>query len=89
MTTSNKAKLQWKWRELIDALGGPKAVCDHIARRGVRPPAWNTVKGWQTRNSVPGRYAPLMILIGQEERAEGATGPLLPSVNDLWAGFGK
>jgi hypothetical protein len=79
---NNVAKLQWKWKELIVALDGPKAVCDHIARRGVRPPSWNTVKGWQTRNSVPGRFAPLMILIGMEEK-------VLPSVNNLWAGFGK
>ncbi len=86
---SNAAKLQWKWRQLIVALGGPKAVCDHIARRGVRPPSWETVKGWQTRNSVPGRFAPLLILIGQEEKAPGKAEPILPSVNNLWAGFGK
>lgn len=83
------AKLQWKWRKLIVALGGPKSVCDHIARRGVRPPAWETVKGWQTRNSVPGRFAPLMILIGMEEKLPGQEKPVLPTVDALWGGVSK
>lgn len=86
---NNAAKLQWKWKELIIALGGPKAVCDHIARRGVRPPSWETVKGWQTRNSVPGRFAPLLILIGMEEKAAGVATPILPTVYNLWGGFGR
>lgn len=82
-------KLQWKWKQLIVALGGPKKVCDHIARRGVRPPPWETVKGWQTRNSVPGLWAPLLILIGMEERKPAAEQPILPKVSNLWGGVGE
>lgn len=85
----NPAKLQWMWKLLIVALGGPKAVCDHIARRGVRPPSWETVKGWQTRNSVPGRWAPLLILIGMEEKKPGTNEPILQKVSNLWGGVGQ
>lgn len=85
----NAAKLQWKYRDLIDALGGPKGVAQQFACRGVRPPPIETIKGWQVRNSVPGRYAPLLIMVGEEQKCEGSNDPILRCVADLWGGFGS
>lgn len=74
------ARLKWKYRSLIINLGGAGAIREAFAERGVAPPPFETIRGWQTRNSVPGKYAPLLILIGQE-RGKIAT------VSDLWGGF--
>ena len=82
-------KIQWKWRELLVALGGPSKIPDHIAARGVIPPSSNTIKGWVTRNSVPGAWAPLLILIAQEERSPETGKPVLPKVSNLRGGVGR
>lgn len=80
-------KIKWKWRELIAALGGTAGVCEKIAVRGIAPPAQNTVKAWQLRNSVPGRWAPLLIMIGEEERIPETGETVLLKVSYLWGGI--
>lgn len=62
----NSASLRWKYKELITALGGPQGVADRLSERGIAPPPASTIRGWQTRSSVPGRYSPLLIMIAQE-----------------------
>lgn len=78
-------KIKWKWRELLTALGGPNGVSEHIAARGIKPPTTNTIKGWVTRNSVPGAWAPFLIMIGQEECVPGTRKKILPRVSALWS----
>ena len=80
--------MKWKWVELIARLGGPPGLREHIAARGIKPPPPESIRGWIFRKSVPGKWAPLIIMIGMEERDEDGL-PILSQVGDLWGGVGK
>lgn len=58
--------LDWKFKELIAALGGPTAVSNLFEEYGFEPPPVETVKGWKLRNSIPGKYLPALLIIAQE-----------------------
>jgi len=77
---SKSPKLRWKFTELIDALGGPKATADLISKRGIAPPPIETIKGWRYRNVIPSDWLPLIIMIAQEEKK------LLRNLRGLWGG---
>ena len=51
----------WKYLELVTAFGGDQQVVDIIRAEGFDPPALTTVTAWRTRNSIPSRWAPLII----------------------------
>ena len=51
----------WKYFELVTAFGGAQEVADVIQAEGFDPPPLATIIGWRQRNSVPGRWAPLLI----------------------------
>lgn len=51
----------YKYRSLIAAIGTDGEVQDLIASCGFDPPPLATIRGWRTRNSVPARWAPLLI----------------------------
>lgn len=52
---------KWKYLELVTAFGGDQQVADFIRSEGFDPPPLKTIAGWRMRNSVPGRWAPLLI----------------------------
>jgi hypothetical protein len=51
----------WKYLELVEAFGGERKVADLIRKEGFDPPPLKTITGWRMRNSIPGRWAPLLI----------------------------
>lgn len=61
------SSIKWKYRELIRALGGVSGIKEHFLSRGVEPPPEDTIRGWRTRNSIPGKWSPLVIMIAMEE----------------------
>lgn len=50
-----------KFRELIDALGGCPAAAKVIEGYGYEVPPVATIRGWHTRNSIPTRWAPILV----------------------------
>ena len=61
-----KATLAWNYAKLLTELGSNRAVMDLIRARRLEPPPLKTVAGWRQRNSIPGKWAPLVIQIGIE-----------------------
>lgn len=51
----------YKYRALIAAIGTDEEVQELLAACGFDPPPQATIRGWRTRNSVPARWAPLLI----------------------------
>ncbi len=88
MSKPKPFSVKWKWVDLIDRLGGPPGLQNHIGARGIKPPPQVSMRGWRMRNSVPGKWAPLIILIGMEERDEDGL-PILAKVSDLWGGVSQ
>lgn len=74
--------LEWKFRELIAALGGPGAVSQLFVAYGFEAPPVETIKGWRLRNSIPGRYLPALLIIAQERG-------ILPKLSALYKGASK
>jgi hypothetical protein len=51
----------WKYRTLLSLVGSDDDVGDLIASWGFDRPPVATVRGWRTRNSIPGNYLPILI----------------------------
>jgi hypothetical protein len=51
----------YKYRALIAAIGTDGEVQELLASCGFEAPPLATIRGWRTRNSVPARWAPLLI----------------------------
>jgi len=51
----------YKYKALIAAIGTDDEVAALIKDCGFDPPPLATIRGWRTRNSVPARWAPLLI----------------------------
>lgn len=60
-------KYKWKYRELIAAMGGAAELTRKIEDAGFTPPPYQTVKGWQTRSSIPAHYILIVLLLAQDE----------------------
>ena len=52
---------QWKYRELVAALGADIAVIEILRADGFNPPPAKTIAGWRMRNSIPGPWVPALI----------------------------
>jgi hypothetical protein len=64
MSGFGKMREEWRFRALIREIGGTAAVAhcinkDYLGFEGV---AYETVKGWNTRNSIPSSYLPFLIM---------------------------
>jgi hypothetical protein len=66
----------WKFKELIAALGDDVEVVRMIRDKGFDPPVAATIGHWRSRNSVPGKWAPLLIELAIERE-------ILPNVSFL------
>jgi hypothetical protein len=51
----------YRYRELIAAVGTDSDIQELILSCGFEPPPVATIRGWRTRNSVPARWAPILI----------------------------
>jgi hypothetical protein len=57
----------WNYRWLVSAFGGDADVARAIRSAGFDPPPLKTIAAWRERNSVPGRWAPLLIDLAMRE----------------------
>ena len=61
------SKPDWKFRELIQALGGPRSVQQLIEEHGWQAPKIETIEGWLRRDSAPGPWSLALAYIAQRE----------------------
>jgi hypothetical protein len=52
---------QYRYREMLAAVGTDKDIQDLIASYGFERPTLNVIRGWRSRNSVPSRWLPLIV----------------------------
>jgi hypothetical protein len=52
----------YKYRELIAAVGNDTEVHNLIVDFGFDAPTKSVIRGWRTRNSVPGRWVPILLM---------------------------
>jgi hypothetical protein len=65
---TNKNKYpEWKYSDLVASFGRGEDVSRMIDLAGYKPPPLKTIYGWRTRNSIPGRWVPLLIMLAQEQ----------------------
>lgn len=57
----------FKFRELIQALHGPRNVQQLIEEHGWEAPKIETIEGWLRRDSAPGPWALALVFIAQRE----------------------
>jgi hypothetical protein len=77
---------QWKYRELVSALGATdNEVREIIRAEGFDPPALKTVTSWRLRNSVPATWAPLLIDVAMRRGILGEVGQLRHGVDNRTA----
>jgi hypothetical protein len=69
----------YKYRELLAAVGNDTEIQDLIEELGFEPPPVATIRGWRTRNAIPGRWLPLLV-------ARAVTLGRLPSISALIKG---
>lgn len=58
---------EWKYSALLASLGRGEDVERYIDLAGYQPPPLATIYGWRTRNSIPPRWLPLLLMIAQEQ----------------------
>jgi len=56
-------RTEWRFRALIKELGGAAACVELINKwAGHEAVVYETVKGWNTRNSIPSQYLPFLLM---------------------------
>jgi len=51
----------YKFRELLAAVGNDQEVQDVIVTAGFEPPTAHVIRGWRRRNSIPPRWLPILM----------------------------
>jgi hypothetical protein len=54
------------YRLLLAAIGNDAEVASVLLLGGMKPPALSTIKGWRKRNTVPGKWVPVLLAWAQE-----------------------
>ena len=57
----------WNYRWLVGAFGGDDDVARAIKSAGFDAPPLKTIAAWRQRNSVPGTWAPLLLILAMRE----------------------
>jgi hypothetical protein len=52
----------YKYRELIAAVGSDEDVQNLIREHGYEAPTVWVIRGWRTRNSIPARWLPILLM---------------------------
>ena len=55
---------EWRYRDLLFILGSAKDIQRLLLEAGYMPPPEDTIQGWKTRNSIPGRWVPVIVQMG-------------------------
>ena len=58
---------EWRYRDLLVGLGTSGDVRALLKEKGYQPPPEDTVQGWKNRNSIPGKWVPILLELGIEK----------------------
>jgi hypothetical protein len=56
----------WEYDKFLSSLGSDHEIQQLVADKGFKPPPLKTIAGWRLRNSIPGRWLPLLIDEGRQ-----------------------
>jgi hypothetical protein len=69
---------EWLYRDLLVGLGTSGDVRALLEAKGYQPPPEDTVQGWKNRNSIPGKWVPVLVELGIEKGIFKDVGGLKP-----------
>lgn len=78
MPTAAIAEPTWLYRDLLMFLGTAKDIQRMLRAEGYEPPPEDTIQGWRNRNSIPGKWAPVVIQLGLARGVLGKVADLKP-----------
>lgn len=52
---------QYKYRELLAAIGSDKDIAKVLAEYGYLAPPLPSIRGWRVRNSIPSKWLPILM----------------------------
>ena len=58
---------EWRYKDLLVGLGTSGEVRALLKDKGYAPPPEDTVQGWKNRNSIPGKWVPVLIELAIEK----------------------
>jgi hypothetical protein len=70
------ARPSWLFKNLLTILGSTGDIRSMLYDKGFFPPPDDTIQGWRNRNSIPGKWVPVLIQLGIERG-------FLRDINDL------
>lgn len=56
----------WRFREILKALGTADEIKWMFFGKGFEPPPEDTIQGWRNRNSIPGKWLPVILDLAAE-----------------------
>ena len=68
----------WRYYDLLILLGTANEIRGMLQDKGYTPPPEDTVQGWRNRNSIPGKWVPVMLQLAVEKG-------FIKSIDDLRA----
>lgn len=51
----------WRYREILSQLGDNQDISRTIMAYGFDPPSEPSIQSWRVRNSIPGKWLPLIV----------------------------
>ena len=59
---------EWRFKHILRSLGTADDIRWLLFGKGYTPPPEDTIQGWRNRNSIPGKWVPVIIELAQEKR---------------------
>lgn len=66
----------WRYYDLLMMLGSANEIRLMIQKKGYEAPPEDTVQGWRNRNSIPGKWVPILIQLAVDKG-------VIKSIDDL------
>lgn len=57
----------WRYHEVLTALGTADEIKWMMFGKGYEPPPEDTIQGWRNRNSIPGKWVPVIIELATDK----------------------
>jgi len=59
---------EWRFKDILMYLGTAGDIRNLLKAKGYQPPPEDTVQGWRNRNSIPGKWVPVLIELAIERQ---------------------
>jgi hypothetical protein len=73
-------KPEWKYKQILDRIGSAAAITTRLQDKGYQSPPEETIQGWKTRNSIPGKWVPVILELAFDDKI---IKNLIKNLNDL------